>query len=276
MSGIQTILTESLIEWVYENSTVSQSIIKAPYLVTSFDNISDFSVSFLNKHNEWKLDCPDFIMVLFVSSLPVNHEEYNNVAFCVSENPRDLFAYLMDKSITRYDSWANAKRLSYISENAFIHSSAYIYDGVYISDGVEVGSNTSIGNPGFGFGRLDGEAYRLVHTGGVVIEKDTKIGSNSTVVSGTFKPTVLGRGVLIDDHVHVAHNCYVGDYSTLTAGAIMSGSVTLEEQNWLGPNSCIVNGTKLGQGTFVGIGAVVTKSFENGTVAGNPAKRLRG
>lgn len=47
---------------------------------------------------------------------------------------------------------------------------------------------------------------------------------------------------------------------------------------WIGMNSVVLPGVKLGDGTIVGAGAVVTKSFPEGhcIIAGNPARIIRG
>ena len=53
--------------------------------------------------------------------------------------------------------------------------------------------------------------------------------------------------------------------------------IVLGEQCWIGMNSVILPGVKLGIHTIVGAGSVVTKSFEDGfcIIAGNPAKIIR-
>lgn len=53
--------------------------------------------------------------------------------------------------------------------------------------------------------------------------------------------------------------------------------VIIGEKCWIGMNSMILPGVKLGNRTIVGAGAVVTKSFEEGNcvIAGNPAKVIK-
>ena len=53
--------------------------------------------------------------------------------------------------------------------------------------------------------------------------------------------------------------------------------IVLGEKCWIGMNSVILPGVTLGEGTIVGAGSVVTKSFLEGhcVIAGNPAKKIR-
>lgn len=54
-------------------------------------------------------------------------------------------------------------------------------------------------------------------------------------------------------------------------------AIHIGEKCWIGMNSVILSGVKLGNHTIVGAGSIVTKSFEEGNciIAGNPAKIIR-
>jgi acetyltransferase-like isoleucine patch superfamily enzyme len=53
--------------------------------------------------------------------------------------------------------------------------------------------------------------------------------------------------------------------------------VVIGENCWIGMNSVILPGVKLGPRTIVGAGSVVTKSFEEGycVIVGNPARKIK-
>jgi UDP-3-O-[3-hydroxymyristoyl] glucosamine N-acyltransferase LpxD len=200
----------------------------------------------------------------------------------------------------------------HIAPSARISPLAYVADQVHIGDGVEIGpfctigpgveigagsiiktgaklvrnvrvgtnclirENSVLGGNGFGIEKDEyGRNLRIPHLGGVILGDEVEIGALNSVCSGTLSPTVVQDRVKTDDHVHIAHNLWVGKDSIITAGVIFSGSVRCEGSVWIGPNSSIIQGAKLGEGAFVGIGAVVTKSVEKQlTVAGNPAKAI--
>ena len=273
------ILTQNLIGWLKEWTNSESNLISAPYCFVPASRLIDLSVSFINKTDEWEADFLDVFAIVLVKILPVNYKIYKDICWLVTDAPRDIFAHLMQLSNSNdrigFQSWSSEFTPTQIHPTARIHESTFIDDNVWVGANVTIGANCSIGHAGFGFGRLNTNPARLHHTGGVFIDENCIIGSNCTIASGTFTPTKLGGNVLVDDHVHIAHNCVIGMGSTITAGTIFSGSVTVGENNWLAPNSTVKNGVVLGDNVFVGIGAAVTKSFESGVVAGNPAKKLR-
>ncbi|MBI2389039.1 MAG: transferase [Deltaproteobacteria bacterium] len=164
-----------------------------------------------------------------------------------------------------------------IGDDTILHANVVIEAGTIIGARSEVKSGTVIGQSGFGFDfEPDGTPVRLPHVGRVVIGDDVELGALNTVVRATLGTTSVGNHVKTDDHVHIAHNCSIGRAAILTACAELSGSVTLEEQVWLGPNCSILNRVRIGRRAMVGIGAVVTKDVaDNALVVGNPARFLR-
>lgn len=89
-------------------------------------------------------------------------------------------------------------------------------------------------------------------------------------------------GIIIDDYTMVScnvgiisknHNIYDGRYHIEESFP----SVVIGKYCWIGMNSMILPGVKLGDFTVVGAGSVVTKSFLEGfcIIAGNPAKVIR-
>ena len=164
-----------------------------------------------------------------------------------------------------------------IGEGVEIHHNVVIVGKVTIGNYCRIKSGTVIGEDGFGYATdEDGLPVRITHTGGVVIGDHVEIGALNTICSGTVDHTVICDHVKTDDHVHIAHNCKIGRGTLITACAEISGSVTIGERCWLGPNCSIMNKITIGDGALIGLGAVVLKDVESGAVmAGNPARQLR-
>ncbi|ASO27841.1 UDP-3-O-(3-hydroxymyristoyl)glucosamine N-acyltransferase [Vibrio anguillarum] len=276
MANVRIILDKYVIKDIARLTEVHGRPIEAPYEFKTLSSITDFSIVFNTKDNGWTLDNTEVVSVILAKCKPENWLSATNITLCICNNPRDVYAYLMNIAVrSRRGAWTKCDQISYVHPSAKIHHSTQLDTNVYVDEGVEIGANCSIGFQGFGFGRLNSVGYQFIHTGGAYIGRNTKISNNVTVVAGTFKATNVGENVLVDDHVHIAHNCQIGANSTLTASTTLSGSVTIGKGDWLGPNSSVINGAELGDEVFVGIGACVTKSFEAGVIAGNPAKKLR-
>jgi len=153
-----------------------------------------------------------------------------------------------------------------------------LWKNVRIGSDCLIKSHTTIGEEGFGFeSEQSGDHTRIIHVGGVEIGDHVEIGSLNTVCSGTIDQTIISDLTKTDDHVHIAHNCFIGKNCLITACVELSGSVTVGNDVWIGPNSSILNGLTIGDHAFVGLAAVVTKNCEpGGFYVGSPARKVKG
>lgn len=155
---------------------------------------------------------------------------------------------------------------------------------VTIGPGVRIGSDcliksgSVIGEDGFGMDIDEGgNNIRVPHLGSVIIGDHVEVGALTTVCAGTIADTTIEDYVKIDDHVFIAHNVRIGSNSLVIACSEVSGSVTIGERVWLGPNCSIMNGITIGDRATIGLGAVVTKSVDaDQVVMGNPARPRAG
>lgn len=237
-------------------------------------------------------------VLLFPQGEPL--PEMADAAVLVVDNPRVAFAQAVS-------AFFAPQHVPGISPDAFVHPTAevaasasvghfsVIGEGVVIGDLVEIRhhvvigprvrigdaslikSHAVIGEEGFGIDKDEtGNNLRLPHLGSVILGDHVEVGNFTTVCSGTIAPTVVGHHSKIDDHVHIAHNCRVGANVIVTACAEISGSVTMGDDVWVGPNASILQGLTIGAHALVGIGAVVTKSIPANEVQfGNPSRRIR-
>ena len=145
-----------------------------------------------------------------------------------------------------------------------------------IAAGVRIGCNCTIGLPGFGYEKDDSGAYwRFPHLGGVRIEGNVEIGSNTCIDRGSLGDTVIGEGCKIDNLVHIAHNVVVGKNAVVIANSMLGGSVNIGAGVWVAPSVSIMNQATIGAGATVGLGAVVLKDVAaHQVIVGNPGKVL--
>jgi UDP-3-O-[3-hydroxymyristoyl] glucosamine N-acyltransferase len=163
-----------------------------------------------------------------------------------------------------------------IMENVRIMGNNTILDNTYIGRNVIINPGTVIGGEGFGYSRdKDKTLKKFPHFGGVIIEDDVEIGSNTSIDRGTLGNTIIRKGTKIDNLVHVAHNVDIGEHCLIIANSMLGGSLKIGPYSWIAPSASILNNITLGKEVTVGMGAVVVKSVEDGvTVAGIPARPL--
>lgn len=140
-----------------------------------------------------------------------------------------------------------------------------------------VHSGTRIGFPALSGERDEkGNIVRFPHIGRVLIGHNVWIGTQCNISRGTLDDTIIGHDVTIDDHVHIAHNCVIGERTQITAGSIFGGSVTMGKDCWMGLNATINDHVNIGDNVLIGAGAVVTKDMPNKEIcAGVPALSIK-
>jgi UDP-3-O-[3-hydroxymyristoyl] glucosamine N-acyltransferase len=163
-----------------------------------------------------------------------------------------------------------------ISDGVQIIGNCFINDNVIIGKNVQIGANCSIGLDGFGYQMNEEKVWeKFPHIGGVIIEDNVEIGSNTCIDRGTIGDTIIKKGVKIDNLVHIAHNVFIGESSMVIANAMIGGSTKIGENVWIAPSSSIRDGVELEDSSFIGLGAVITKSIPNGQVwVGNPGRNI--
>lgn len=164
-----------------------------------------------------------------------------------------------------------------IGNNVTIKSGAKIRQNVIIHDNVIIGENSVIGAQGFGIERdEDIGNIRIPHIGGVIIKENVEVGALTSIVSGTIKPTIIGKNVFIDDLNHIAHNCNIGEGTLTTAAVQIGGSATIGMNSYIAPNATIRNGISIGDNCFIGQASSVQKAYGNDfSLVGNPAREFR-
>lgn len=132
-------------------------------------------------------------------------------------------------------------------KNTIIHYPVRIYSkqSVYIDDNVKLSAGLNI---------LNSPREK------VIIKKYSVLAANCTIAPNSHRSTVsIPQFLLGESHVH--------DHST---------NVIIEEDVWLGTGVIVLSGVRIGRGTVVGAGSIVTKSFPPySVIVGTPARIVK-
>ena len=91
---------------------------------------------------------------------------------------------------------------------------------------------------------------------------DVEIGANTTVDRGALEDTVIGNGVKLDNLIHVAHNCRVGDDTIMAAMVGMAGSTTVGKRVQVGGKAGFSGHLQVCDDVVVSADTNVTKSID--------------
>ena len=162
---------------------------------------------------------------------------------------------------------------SEIGNGCVIFPNVTIYPNVKIGKNVIIHAGVVIGSDGFGYNFINGVHEKVWHLGGVIVEDNVEIGSNTTIDAGTIYPTKIDSGVIIDNQVLIAHNCYVGKGAVICGQAGMAGSSSVLDYSILGGKVSINNDIIVGKQCKIAALSGVTRSWPDGSViAGHPAR----
>ena len=108
-----------------------------------------------------------------------------------------------------------------------------------------------------------------VVAGGVVIGFGTVVMAGAVINPGAR----IGRGVIVNTSSSIDHDCSVGDYSHVSVGAHLCGTVKVDDSVWIGAGATVINNINICGGCTIGAGALVIKDInEPGTYVGVPVK----
>ena len=151
---------------------------------------------------------------------------------------------------------------SVLGQNCQIASNVSIYHDVVLGSGVTVHSGSVIGADGFGFApKAEGGWQKIHQIGGVRIGNNVEIGACTTIDRGALAHTVIGNGVILDNHVQIAHNCVVGDNSALAAYSGLAGSANIGRNCILGGDACVVGHVTICDNVMLTARTLVTKNI---------------
>lgn len=134
----------------------------------------------------------------------------------------------------------------------------------------------SIGSDGFGYAPTKDGALKIPQVGTVLIEDHVDIGSGTCIDRATITQTRIGRGTKIDNLVHIAHNCDIGQYCFLTAGFAIAGSSKIGDFFMTGGTSAVGDHVVIHEKVTLAGASVVTSNIDkSGSYGGNPVQPMQ-
>lgn len=162
-----------------------------------------------------------------------------------------------------------------IGNNVKIGSNCVISNSI-IEDNVIINDGTVVGKIGFGFKYIDQKISFIPHIGCVKLKNSCYIGSNCTIDRGSFSNTEIGSCTMIDNQVHIAHNCKIGNNCFIAGQVGIAGSSIIGDNTMIGGQAGISGHLKIGKNVNIGGGSGVLKNVKDGErIMGYPANSIK-
>ena len=164
---------------------------------------------------------------------------------------------------------SNAK----VGDNTILYPNVVVYKDCLVGNDCIIHAGTAIGSDGFGFAsNKRGEHNKIYHNGNVVIGNDVEIGSNTSIDRAVFGSTLVKDGVRLDNLIHIAHNCEIGEYAVVAGQTGFAGSSKIGRSNVFGAQSGVAGHLEIAPfNTFAARTGVTKTVKESGKVfAGFP------
>ncbi|WP_349727927.1 acetyltransferase [Peribacillus frigoritolerans] len=116
----------------------------------------------------------------------------------------------------------------------------------------------------------------LIHPRAVIGEQ-VELASGTVVMAGVVINccTTIGKGCIINTGATIDHDNTIEDFVHISPGAHLAGTVKVGHGSWLGIGSVVSNNVNISKDCKIGAGAVVAKDItESGIYVGIPARRV--
>jgi len=170
----------------------------------------------------------------------------------------------------------------YIGDNTVIGDNTILYPGVKIYSDIIIGKDcifhagVVIGSDGFRFAPQNEGKKKIPQIGNVIIEDDVEMGANCAVDRATLGSTIIRQGVKLDNLVHIAHNCEIGEYTYIAAGTGVAGSTKLGKNCLISGHVAFAPHLTIADNTSIGGASGVSKSLTKPGLSylGSPAMEV--
>ena len=159
-----------------------------------------------------------------------------------------------------------------IGENTLLHSNCTIHERSKIGNNCVIHSGAVIGAEGFGFVPTSEGWYKMEQSGYVILGDGVEIGCNSAVDRPSVGVTTIDKNTKLDNMVHIAHSCQIGENCAIAAQVGLAGGVTVGNRVILAGQVGIANQAKIGDGAIASAQTGIHSNVAPGeVVSGSPA-----
>ena len=112
----------------------------------------------------------------------------------------------------------------------------------------------------------------------VIIGNNVKIGKGIIAMAGVIINVEANLGDFTNYYTrcNIEHHCVIEDFSSISAGVVLGGKVTIGMYSAISLNATIFDRLTIGQNSVIGSASLVTKNIpDNVLVYGNPARIIR-
>jgi UDP-3-O-[3-hydroxymyristoyl] glucosamine N-acyltransferase len=113
---------------------------------------------------------------------------------------------------------------SRVGAGSLLHPGVVLYRDVHLGERCIVHSQTVLGSDGFGFAPGPDGWEKIHQLGGLRVGNNVEIGACTTIDRGALDHTIIEDGVILDNQVHIAHNCRIGKNTAIAGCTGLAGS----------------------------------------------------
>ena len=116
----------------------------------------------------------------------------------------------------------------------------------------------------------------LIHPSAIISESAKIAGGTVVMPQAVINAgAVIGRHCIVNTASVIEHDCRIENYTHISPGAVLCGTVSVGENTWVGAGSTVINNVSICSDTVIGAGSTVTKNIEkSGVYIGTPAHGL--
>jgi UDP-3-O-[3-hydroxymyristoyl] glucosamine N-acyltransferase len=159
-----------------------------------------------------------------------------------------------------------------IGDRSILHANCTIHERSQIGVNCVIHSGAVIGAEGFGFVPTPQGWFKMEQSGITVLEDGVEIGCNSTIDRPAVGETRIKHNTKLDNLVHVAHSCEIGENCAFAAQVGLAGGVKIGNRVILAGQVGVANQAKIGDGAIASAQTGIHSDIAPGEiVSGSPS-----